>query len=166
MGSTPTRPERIGSSTVEPVQREGRWFDSSRRPQKRRSSVGRASPRVHCNNELIMTIKKAIEKAIKGGYRGKILDYFLNHNNEVIDTTNCDVLGTLLIDPLFWRCLGTAMGWKKWECDCGEQYEMQGIIICPLCNEQGARESWRQRWHRLIDHLAEGKSVESFFANL
>lgn len=72
----------------------------------------------------------------------------------------------ILLDPLFWQCLGTAMGWKKWECDCGEQYEMQGIIICPLCNEQGARESWRQRWHRLIDHLAEGKSVESFFANL
>ena len=27
-------------------------------------------------------------------------------------------------------------------------------------------ENWFQRWHRFIDHLAEGKDANSFFANL
>lgn len=117
-----------------------------------------------------MTIKQAIEKAIDGGFpTRKLRTKIENLNKTGIGSPNLVTgydIEPLVLNPLFWKCLGTAMGWKKWECDCGEQYEMQGIIICPLCNEHGARESWRQRWHRLIDHLAEGKSVESFFANL
>lgn len=120
MGSTPTRPERIGSSTVEPVQREGRWFDSSRRPQKRRSSVGRASPRVHCNNELIMTIEKAIEKAIEGGYVYKDLVGQMTFSQDIrenpfgrqqlwctpdIDSGYWAIEEIIFLDPLFWKSL-------------------------------------------------------------
>lgn len=112
-----------------------------------------------------MTIQQAIEKAIKGGYRGKILDYFLNHNNEVIDTTNRDVLGTLLIDPLFWRCLGTAMGWKDLANKNFDIYELR-MNLASKTVVQKFTETWRWQMHLFIGHLAEGKSVESFFANL
>lgn len=27
-------------------------------------------------------------------------------------------------------------------------------------------ENWKKKWHRFIDHLAEGKDPESFFSNL
>lgn len=47
-----------------------------------------------------------------------------------------------LIDPLFWQSLGKAMGWS------------------PMYGE------WKTKWHRFIDHLAEGKDINSFFENL
>jgi hypothetical protein len=46
-----------------------------------------------------------------------------------------------LQDPDFWKALTTA---RKWE----------------------DVNSWRFHWHRFIDHLADGKDAESFFAAL
>jgi hypothetical protein len=91
----------------------------------------------------------------------------------------------ILLDPLFWQCLGKALGWggervlidekghpKEWmfdeHCDkCGE------IIVdqeegCPdRCESDNAPiPSWLYHWHRFIDHLAEGKNAEEFFSNL
>jgi hypothetical protein len=46
-----------------------------------------------------------------------------------------------LQDPDFWKALSTA---RKWE----------------------DTNAWRFHWHRFIDHLADGKDAESFFASL
>jgi hypothetical protein len=46
-----------------------------------------------------------------------------------------------LQDPDFWKALSTA---RKWE----------------------DPNAWRFHWHRFIDHLADGKDAESFFATL
>jgi hypothetical protein len=46
-----------------------------------------------------------------------------------------------LHDPDFWKALAKA---RKWE----------------------DANAWRFHWHRFIDHLADGKDAESFFAAL
>ena len=55
--------------------------------------------------------------------------------------------------------LGTALGWKD------------GIYAKPGYNglhpEGSIRiEEWKRNWHRFIDHLADGKTAESFFDTL
>jgi hypothetical protein len=50
----------------------------------------------------------------------------------------------VFLDPSFWQALGKARGWAP------ETEEKQ----------------WLYYWHRFIDHLAEGKDLESFFADL
>ena len=47
-----------------------------------------------------------------------------------------------LLDTTFWQCLGKT---KKWEIPGKE---------------------WLYHWHRLIDALASGKSIDEFFAGL
>jgi hypothetical protein len=49
-------------------------------------------------------------------------------------------LTRVLLDESFWRALGKAQGWR--------------------------RSEWREQWHRLIDELADGRSVEQFFRKL
>lgn len=57
-----------------------------------------------------------------------------------------------LLDPLFWQALGKARGWRTWK----------GSGLMPYIHDW----LWHKNWHRLIDHLAEGKDAESFFAEL
>jgi hypothetical protein len=48
--------------------------------------------------------------------------------------------------PDFWQSLGKALGW--------------------ILEGHAGRKQWKEEWHRLIDHLAEGKTAESFFESL
>lgn len=57
----------------------------------------------------------------------------------------------VLLDPAFWQALGKARRWDEHRC----------IVNNGLCDK-----CWSSHWHRLIDHLASGKEVESFFATL
>ncbi|HVB33734.1 MAG TPA: hypothetical protein VNJ52_05090 [Patescibacteria group bacterium] len=52
----------------------------------------------------------------------------------------------VFLDPSFWQSLGKALGWGE--------------------NDTAHRNEWISRWHDFIDHLAEGKSAESFFETL
>lgn len=96
-------------------------------------------------------IQKAINLAIDAGY------------NPIEDSANQQ---KILLDPLFWQCLGKAEGWKQWLCSCGHYYDKSGVIICPNCKKIDAKYSWLQNWHTLIDHLADGGDAETFFTNL
>lgn len=92
-----------------------------------------------------MTIKEAIEKAVSAGY--KVPAFPKGMVEEVY-----------FLDPLFWQSLGKSLGWKDPKygtCQC-----MQGES-CEFCNR--GNTMWEYHWHRFIDHLAEGKSIESFF---
>lgn len=98
-----------------------------------------------------MTIEETIKKAIEGGWKKtpKHCRYDgVNHNAVCIEI--------VLLDPDFWQSLGKAMGWGKL-CD-----PYCRTPECSDCDELG----WREQWHKFIDHLADGKSIESFFETL
>jgi hypothetical protein len=62
-------------------------------------------------------------------------------HNEGCNGLQLRALSEHLQDPDFWKALSTA---RKLE----------------------DTNAWRFHWHRLIDHLADGKDAESFFASL
>lgn len=106
-----------------------------------------------------MTIHEALSKAVEGGYQVSSHDgveiRYSGANSEYSAWTRTDNQSSFLLcveetflDPLFWRALGLALGWQE---QCNKPY---------LAYDQW----WRQAWHRFIDHLAEGKTPETFFA--
>lgn len=102
----------------------------------------------------------------------------------------------ICLDPLFWQCLGKGLGWGRDEAKIKElkfslEYEesmYNSGLEYPTDTPQfydaqqrthdkirGMRQklyemengqTWKQEWHRFIDHLSEGKDIESFFTNL
>ncbi len=89
-----------------------------------------------------MTIHQAIGKAIEGGYdtlraTGTVAKRLEMDDSEIF-------LADFLIDPLFWQALGKAMGW-------GHSKKSKAYI---------------QYWYRLIDRLADGGTIESYFEDL
>ncbi len=96
-------------------------------------------------------IEQAIRDAVeKGGYGGGY------RYQEAKDLLNND---RIFLDPNFWQALGKARGWDK---PVGKNYDwpVERTILSNLPN------SWLYNWHRFIDHLAEGKAAEAFFADL
>lgn len=87
-----------------------------------------------------MTIQEAIKKAIDGGW----------DSTGMVHEEKNDICNGLFLDPLFWKALGKAMWWGDGRFKVSD-WQTHG---------------WLFHWHRLIDHLAEGKSVESFFEQL
>jgi hypothetical protein len=117
-----------------------------------------------------MTTQQAIEKAIEGGFPpSKLRTKITNLNKtgkyppQIVTSYDID---PLLLMPLFWQCLENALGWKP------EKYLVDrlchGKRIQFYMHKHGERltPQWKIKWHRLIDHLAEGKDIESFFKNL
>ena len=117
-----------------------------------------------------MTITEALKLAIEAGWEP--------------EKCGCDLMScghrqlTYYLDPLFWSSLGKAMGW-------GNQHHLfeSGKVVdwpfeCGLCGqhfpEKKPREKenyceendWRSRWHKFIDHLAEGGNISDYFAQL
>ena len=87
-------------------------------------------------------MENAIKKAIEGGYEpDKIKMYGASEWRQL-----------LLLDPDFWKCLGKALGW--------------GYDFVRDPSEIYDQEQWKDEWHRFIDHLASGKSADSFFEEL
>lgn len=83
-------------------------------------------------------LDEAIQHAIVGGYprESDYLDTYCSHG--------------MLLDPLFWKCLGRTQGWNIYICKQGE--------ILP--------NSWLWYWHNFIDHIADGGTTEDFFRQL
>lgn len=96
-----------------------------------------------------MTIKTAIEKSVKGGYKVKGVNDF-----DLEEWMDGFMIGYVLLDPSFWKCLGKEMGWDR---PVTAKDRKEGMTL---------RRMYLTHWHRLIDHLAEGKSIESFFESL
>ncbi len=106
-----------------------------------------------------MTIQEAITKAIEGGY---ITDY---------PNMDCNVWEEhhIFLDPLFWQSLGKAMEWEKGCSGCGRMRKEPGFPECVKTgrvSHDNEEDGWKIKWHRFIDHLADGKDAESFFENL
>lgn len=106
-------------------------------------------------------MERAIQKAIKTGWKPKHWMYKSGIKTETIFekthlvikdgvTTHHLSYSEIREDPLFWQALGKAEGWGE------DGY-------CPnICK----REHWLRYWHNFINHLAEGKDVDSFFKDL
>ena len=97
-----------------------------------------------------MTIDEALKKADENSMR-----IFWNDSRD-------------FLDPSFWQSLGKAMGWKPVHETCGSEMSLlHGDSHCVVCREDTSEyQAWLYHWHRFIDHLAEGKSAESFFEKM
>lgn len=125
-----------------------------------------------------MTIKQFIEKAIEGGwvFRSSIKVYRVTFDHpkyphsvtldsaEVIVST---LVHEILLDPLAWQAVGKVEGWGGR----GDFWNEKGGRLVPgkprvvgmlhaFCPE------WQFHMHRMIDALAEGKTIEEFIATL
>ena len=111
-----------------------------------------------------MITQEAIKKAVEGGfeqYKGFDFNGFnLVPNSDLVeliysaeggDTTKTISIQEILLYPQFWQCLGKAMGWT-------DNHISQGF---PHYGKQ-----WHFEWHRLINCLAEGKTIEDYFKQL
>lgn len=53
-------------------------------------------------------------------------------------------MSDILLDPLAWQAVGKTRGWGKSDGDFeNRKYDM-----------------WQEQWHRFIDHLADGKTID------
>lgn len=136
-----------------------------------------------------MTIEQTIQKAIEGGYilitepfsvsggggEGMFIKYHFGSlpiNRQI---------HFFLLDPQFWQCLGNAMGWENYYFGWFVKVEHGGIYTWVKKNDPNffwggspnetpniilVKEGWQYHWHSFIYHLAEGKSIESFFEKL
>lgn len=118
-----------------------------------------------------MTLQHAIASAIKGGWKelhGEITIQKNGTNEKIyhvdwawgVTATGLPrglPITQVLLDPAFWRAFIKSRG-----CICGTH----GALHTDQCPCSKHEKSWQYLWHRLIDHLAENKSVESFFETL
>lgn len=117
-------------------------------------------------------MEKAILLAINNGWKTKgdhavldeeiirVYEYF-----EVIDSHN---LYQSLLDPLFWQALGRGLGWRQDPSLCTgcKVIGYRTTNHMNDCLEKSRPGSWNDNWHRFIDHLIEGKSIDLFFESL
>lgn len=92
-----------------------------------------------------MTIKQFVEKAIEGGWGPYYYrDLYKDGSSET---------AAMLLDPLAWQAVGKVEV-EKW----GET-AFDGTVgdTVPV---------WRVNMHKMIDALAEGKSIEDFLSEL
>lgn len=98
-------------------------------------------------------MKKAIKIAIENGWIPKehtVFRFdFLSNKNDIYE-------GNFLNDYLFWQSLGKGLGLNP----------TSGQNITSIGTLDIYEAGWIEVWHQFIDHLAEGKDINSFFNNL
>jgi len=116
-----------------------------------------------------MTIKQTWAKSIEGGYRP--LPQVKNYITKKYGPNMLD-----LLNPGFWQSLGKALEWKRKFAmssygTTGELgiehdgYEYDGVSGNDHSRDEIITE-WQYRWHSLIDHLADGGTIESYFDSI
>lgn len=114
-----------------------------------------------------MTIPEAIEKAIKGGFLKEQSPRIEDGTN--IGCANGDFLckADIVLSPDFWRALGKTEGWEDSRCEqCHDVFPEyhNGCVRCGASIRPDPFNRYHQ--YRLIDHLADGGTIESYFAAL
>lgn len=107
-----------------------------------------------------MKLQEAIQKAIEGGFKTPWVQNGVFEKDEIYGDIIQVEAGGFLLDPLFWQSLGKSLGWGD-------------IDHCPVCDEHDHHwnkeigcAGWLHHWHRFINHLSEGKTIESYFETL
>lgn len=112
-----------------------------------------------------MTIKQFIEKAIEGGWKSNL--YTDEQWENVKEMYSSSGINDWQLDPLAWQAVGKVEGWRerycKSGCGCPEPYgDGSHEFSCVWSGEN----EWHSKMHRMIDALAEGKSIEEFISTL
>lgn len=107
----------------------------------------------------------AVKKAKEGGYIG---------GKNTLKTTR-KLTAYDLVNPLFWWALGKSLGWKRLFAmssygttggkESGDWY-YDGLREDDNSNPETTTPEWHYRWIKFIDHLAEGKDIESYFQGI
>lgn len=95
-------------------------------------------------DQQLQGMELAIRKAVEGGWSDYTTPY---------DSTSYPK-EKVLLDPLFWQCLGKE---ERWAMTIFETDTMGSPI---------GKIYWLRYWHRFIDHIADGKGIDSFFTTL
>ena len=127
-------------------------------------------------------MEQAIKIAIENGWDKMIgiSDHIINTPKNIPWYLRNNIHGQLSVcnDPLFWQALGKGLGWGRvTQKDCctlcgekmpeGEEVFLYHGYSCPCPKPKlPAKREWKDEWHRFIDYLAEGKDIDSFFADL
>ena len=115
---------------------------------------------------------KAIKKAIEGGYRQDLKEEWQNLEECSEQCRSYKPFGKwlnsylvilpkeqILLDPLFWQALSEIQ--KK---ETGKWVQQNR---CYGCGKSNGSDVWENTdWHNLVNHLAEGKDINSFFEEL
>jgi len=91
-------------------------------------------------------IETTINEAIEGEYNIKPYQFTISHGNYYEECCSFDgwkYSSRLLLDPKFWQAVGKTRGWSKYISAVGQPSMM-----------------WKSMWHRFIDHLADGKTID------
>lgn len=121
-----------------------------------------------------MTIEETIKKAIEGGWMAGWRGIPPLIKGDFVIISDLDkflalckteprakfVLGTfekIVLQKNFWECLGKAMGWED-KIMTTEMYAFRINPATPPC--------WGYYWHKFIDHLIIGGTIEGFFKEL
>jgi hypothetical protein len=108
-------------------------------------------------------MEKAIKLAIEGGWNGDSSRIAINGAGVGVHYNNNETV----LDPLFWQCLGKAMGEDILPDKARvTMYQYDGVSKDPIEVKVAPMTVWRAQMHHFIDHLAEGKDAESFFNDL
>lgn len=109
------------------------------------------------------SIEQVIKEAVEKGAYHKGHSPEISTNNEGVwlqfyaaPFTSTFHQSDIFLDPSFWQALGKARGWPALSRYKGRYKYM----------EQGGVLNYVGKWHRFIDHLAEGGETEQFFKNL
>lgn len=129
-------------------------------------------------------MEQAIKKAIEGGWGVQNGDWYGCPEN--ITHT---IKELLLLQPEFWQALGKSLGWgqeisrtktgEEWgerfclHCGVSTEYQPERKSgcnhahypeACAICSKKAI--TWKEQWHKFIDHLASGGSADDFFKDL
>ena len=109
-----------------------------------------------------MEVEQAIKKAIEGGWK-KGFDIRFEYRCVLTDEPNSEgaiQYEEIFLDPSFWQSVGKSMGWdaadqQQWANNNGRKWFL--AVKAPY---------WLFQMLQFTRHLAEGKTAESFFAEL
>lgn len=100
-----------------------------------------------------MSIQEAIQLAVDNGFE---IEGLYDSKHPCIEDT-----AVMFINPKFWQSLGESMGRSE-----QSNYPLEISFGSHRKMWKQSGDEWHYHWHRFIDHLAEGKDIESFFASL
>lgn len=103
-----------------------------------------------------MTIQAFIEKAIEGGWKPQVIvkEYFYECPPGSSSHIRMTALYHELLDSLAWKAVGKVEGWYETE------------VFDMLTGQPILTTFWWLQMHRMIDALAEGKTIEQFLETL
>jgi len=110
-------------------------------------------------NNIRKFIEKAIEGGWKKGWRFDHCDSVFVYMQKIDATCKQPIVSWMLervfLDPFAWQAVGKVEGWEKAD-GVGGKYA-DPIEKIPY---------WKHNMHRMMDALAEGKSLEEFIKTL